>query len=912
MDNRQLAEVTAREIEVLELVAQRLSNAEIATELYISLRTVESHVSALLRKLGVSRRHDLARLAADQRRRRERALPRFATSFVGRAAQLDIVSAQFAVHRLVTLVGPPGVGKTRLAVEVATTASKSWFVDLAPAPPCVDAGHLLDVVARSLDLTIHPGEQLADALAASFSEPALIVLDNCEHVVEAAADLVNDILNVGVPTRVLATSREPLGVSGERVLELDPLDVPPERFDGAPTDLAQFDAVRLFVDRATASSSRFELTQANAGAVARLCRQLDGLPLAIELAASRVRAYSTSELVARLGHRFELLARKSQTDGRHGTLRAAIEWSYHLLDEDERDLFERLSVFPADFDLAAAEAVGRVSTEDHAVVTLLASLVDKSIVSVSGAEPQRRFRLLESLRAYAADRLSRRSDASVVRDRHRDWYVVLTEEAAPRLRGHDASEWLTRLDREHDNLEAALGWSLERNDSTPGLRMCIALWWLWYLRGRFEAGRRWLEQLLEIAPDAPAGVRADAWRLVGLLAFPTGNHDTAASAFDNALKLYRQVGDGLGVAKTFNGRGIVAWEYGAFGDASGSWLAALAEFRLLGDDIGIASALNNLGLLAREQGRCSEARVMLTDCLDRYRRADDAQGTASALANLAELNIDIDEFDRAGVQLDEALRLRRTIGDENGIATALALQASLVALRGHLADADDLLNRSLDIARAIGSRKRIAYAVAGQADLAARRGELDDALEQYDEASAMFSALHEPLGVVTVLAGRTAAAARGRAPGFATVSGRHALRLARRLGHPRWAATTELALATANQRAGKRRHAAGHLCRALSRFSCLGSQRGVAGCLEGTAELVAEDDGVTVQVLAAANGIRDRIGAPIAPVDRTRLQHLATVLRAALGDDEFAARWQRGYQLSVAESAQLASRLTTS
>ena len=358
------AGVTEREAEVLWAVAERLRNREIAERLHVSVRTVESHIAALLRKLGAADRAALVETAVELRRvaRTDIALPAPLTSLVGRDRETDELIALLEAHRLVTLIGPAGVGKTRLALHVAAIQADQFtggirFADLAP----VQLELVGDALARALGVVPEPGWPLRDILReAAATMTFLLIIDNCEHVVAQLAEIVADLLGAG-QLRVLATSREPLGVPGELTYPVPTLQVPAPHAADADT-IDTYEAVRLFVDRATTASPGFTLTDAVAPAVAALCQRLDGLPLAIELAASRMRTFGPVELVEHLDHRFELLSAGARTAlPRHRTLRSAIDWSYELLDGEERALFDLLGAFPADFDFQAVQSVCRAA-----------------------------------------------------------------------------------------------------------------------------------------------------------------------------------------------------------------------------------------------------------------------------------------------------------------------------------------------------------------------------------------------------------------------------------------------------------------------------------------------------------------------------------------------------------------------
>ena len=387
------AGVTEREAEVLQAVAERLRNREIADRLHVSVRTVESHIAALLRKLGVTDRAALAELGVELRRaaRMDAGLPVPLTSLIGRENETGQLTALVDAHRLVTLIGPAGVGKTRLALRIATVHADQFpdgarLADLAPVGPELVG----DTLARALGVVPQPGWSLRDVLReVAGGLRCLLLVDNCEHVVGEAAEIVADLLSAGGQLRVLATSREPLAVPGEASYEVQPLPVPTPGDSSNAATAGTYDSVRLFVDRAATASPGFTLTDAIAPAVAALCQRLDGLPLAIELAASRVRSFGPAELAEHLDQRFELLSAGARTAvPRQRTLRGAIDWSYELLDDDERALFDRLGVFPADFDFEAVQAVcGAGGPGGGAVITLLPRLVDKSLCLPSGAVP---------------------------------------------------------------------------------------------------------------------------------------------------------------------------------------------------------------------------------------------------------------------------------------------------------------------------------------------------------------------------------------------------------------------------------------------------------------------------------------------------------------------------------------------
>ena len=425
-------------------------------------------------------------------------LPIQLTTFVGRGREIGEVRERLATARQLTLTGSGGVGKTRLALEVAAQLLEDfphgvWLVDLSTLS---DAALVPQAIAAPLNMQEEAGRPLTAALGDYLlSKKVLLILDNCEHLSEACAQLTESLLRRCPSIRVLATSRETLGMVGEAVYRVPSLSLPDLRrlpdFDG----LIQYEAVRLFADRAALSQPEFALRPDNAAAVARICGHLDGIPLAIELAAARVKALSVEAIAARLGDRFRLLTGGRTAVPRHQTLRAVMDWSYDLLPEPERALLRRLSVFAGGFALEAAAAVGmREDGDEIETVDVLARLVDKSLVTVDQHAADLRYRLLETVRQYGREKLLGAGEADEAQRRHRDYFLALAERAEPELHRASQTMWLDRLEIEHDNLRAALEWSLGLEGDETGLRLAAALAPYWHARGYLSEGREWLER----------------------------------------------------------------------------------------------------------------------------------------------------------------------------------------------------------------------------------------------------------------------------------------------------------------------------------------------------------------------------------------------------------------------------------
>jgi non-specific serine/threonine protein kinase len=475
-------------------------------------------------------------------------LPLQVTSFIGRERELDDVARLLADTHLLTLTGSGGCGKTRLALEVAggllgDYPDGVWLVELAPlADPELVPG----VVAAALGVREVYGQPvLTTLLAALSSRRVLLLLDNCEHLIDAGARLVDALLRHCPNVRVLATSREPLRVAGEAVFRVPSLSFPPNTTSLAPEDLARFAAIRLFLDRAQAAGSGLALTSPNASALAQICRRLDGIPLALELAAARTRALTVGQIAARLDGRFQLLVGGNRAAlPRQQTLAATVEWSYDLLTALDRTLFNRLAVFAGGFDLEAAEQVcegSPLAAED--ILGLLAGLVERSLVVAElGEDGMERYSLLETLRAYGQERLMAAGEVAQTRDRHRKWCLALAAHAEANLGGARRKEWLDRLDREIDNLRMALEWCQAGDAGLgSGLMLASALMEFWRHRGHVAEGRRHLDALLERAPlSVDARVRERALRSAGHLAMLASDYARSDALLRESLRLWQR------------------------------------------------------------------------------------------------------------------------------------------------------------------------------------------------------------------------------------------------------------------------------------------------------------------------------------------------------------------------------------
>jgi predicted ATPase/class 3 adenylate cyclase len=636
-------------------------------------------------------------------------LPRQLTTFIGREREIAEAKRLLAETHLLTITGLGGSGKTRLSLEIGARLLTEypdgvWLVEFAPL---ADPARVPQVLATALGVREEAGCPLLTTLVDHLrSKRVLLLFDNCEHLVDACARLADDLLRGCPEVKILASSREALGLTGEVAFRVPPLSLPDSRHVPPRERLAEYEAIRLFVDRAMAVKPDFTLTDDTAAAVVQICRRLDGIPLAIELAAARVRTLSVQQITAHLDERFRLLTGGSRTAlPRHQTLRGLIDWSYGLLSEAERELFRRVSVFVGGWTLEASVAVCAGADADrYDIVELLGRLVDKSLCLIDGEGSDPRYRLLETIRQYGFEKLAETSEGQVVRARHRDFYLGFAEDAEPRLQGPEQVAWLQRLEADHDNLRAALRWSLDCDETEAALRLGSALALFWDTHGYVREGREWLDELLARARERPT---------------PTV---TARRA----------------LAKVLDAASRTRARWSEFPQATEFLTQGLAVWRELGDKRGIAEALNNLAVGATQSGDRVRARVLVAESLALFRELSDKRGTAHALNNLAEILRGDGDLPRARALFEESVPLFEAIEDRRGLSHALDNLGGLLSTQGDYGAAEALYSKSLRLAEELGDNHAIATALRSLGGVAHHRGDQARARRCYEDSVARF------------------------------------------------------------------------------------------------------------------------------------------------------------------------------
>ncbi len=661
-------------------------------------------------------------------------VPQSLTEMLGRENEVEAVMAKLRSCRLLTLIGMGGIGKTRLALAVAEEcedeyADGVWFV---PLESVAESDRIAQQIASVLGCQEEPGRPVAGSLVEYLrNKSLLLVLDNCEHVLEATAYLVTYILRECKGVSVLTTSREPLGMTGERAWAVPALTVPSlELLPRSPTVLlervAAFGSVQLFVERAQAVQSKFALSESNASWVANICSRLEGIPLALELAAARVKVLTLEQIASRLDDELTLLTGTNRAAvSRQQTMWATLDWSYALLSDAGRLVLSRLSVFAGGWRLDAAERTcSGDGVESSEILNRLTLLVEKSFVvyEAGPGDSEGRYRMLEVVRQYAAQRLSESGDAERVKLRHRDWCIALAEESEPQLKGPDQEKWFRVLDSDYSNLRTALAWSVTTSDDEEAcLRLCGALARYWWMRGHLSEGRDWCKRAL-----CKAGTEERTWPRAAVLAWAAalaqsqGDHAVARTYSEQGLEIFREVGDRLGIAAGLSQLAIIAAESGDYAAARSHFEDSLFIRRGIGDRFYIATALNNLGGLAHQQGSHESARVSFDESLTISREIGDRWGIATALSNLGVLAFDEGDDALAGTYLAESLSIRREVGDRRGVSFLLNNLANVATRQGDFASAQSYLEEALSIQKRFGDGRSAANSLESFARLMAR------------------------------------------------------------------------------------------------------------------------------------------------------------------------------------------------
>jgi predicted ATPase/DNA-binding CsgD family transcriptional regulator len=695
-------------------------------------------------------------------------LPTPLSSFIGREQEIKEIRQLLLSHRLVTLTGPGGCGKTRLALKVAQELMEEfdqrvWFVELASV---ADPALVPQTIAATLNVREQSGRTLIDILVDSLSaHPSLLVIDNCEHLIFACAQITETLLKKCPDLKVLATSREVLGITGEVAWTVPPLSLPnqqpwtnPTSARNAVQSYEESESVQLFVTRAHVISPGFKLTSENGSWVAEICRRLDGMPLAIELAAARVRTLSVPEIAQRLDDRFHLLTSGSRTAPlRHQTLSATLDWSYALLSELEQKVLQALSVFAGGGTLNAVEAVcASQGVESGEVLDVLSRLVDKSLVMVDKPERREtRYRLLETIRQYAREKLvesgqvdQRSSPVDESKDRHLDYFLQWAENAEPHLIGPEQVEWLDRYEAEGDNLRAALEWcNTDASKAILGLRLTAACGRFWRLHGYISEGRMHLSAALS-RPEVQERTltRARALTLIANLAYLQSDYPAMRPLADEALSIWRELGEEgrAGAAYMLDLLGELATEEGDYESAPRFFQEALEIYKEINNLRGISQIYMQLGWAAMRTGDLRQAESHLKQFLTLAKQVGDQTSLAFAFSGLGEVAVRLGEYDRAISLLERGLELNRLRGDKWGTGTLLGSLGWVALCQRDFKRMREILGESLSVRIEISDKGGIAWCLEKLAEAKFEQSQFQDAAKLFGHAESV----RRPIGSV--------------------------------------------------------------------------------------------------------------------------------------------------------------------
>jgi predicted ATPase/DNA-binding CsgD family transcriptional regulator len=766
--------LTQREMDVLSYLAKGLSSREIAKAMTLALSTVNWYIQQIYTKLGVNHRQDALRRARElgllnAPSANEQAsqppdiltrhnLPSQLSSFIGREKEIADARTLLSQTRLLTLSGVGGTGKTRLALMVTEQVlgefeHGAWLVDLAPLH---DPALIPSTVAALFGLSHETGRPLQDKLNDYFrSKRLLLVLDNCEHLVQEAAQFAADVLRAAPGVKILATSREVLGIAGEMVYRVPPLEIPDPLHMPPIQSLAQFDAVWLFIERASATQSFFSLTEQNGPAIARICQRLDGIPLALELAAARVKVLSPEQIAARLEDCFSLLTEgKRAALPHHQTITALIDWSYNLLSEPERLLFRRLSVFHGGWTVEAAAALHLGGNQaDIEVVDGLAGLVNKSLIhSTKSADGTNRFTMLETLRQYAYDKLQESGETAEIRDRHLRYFVSFAEAMGKKLLTPAYLEALEQLDAEIGNHRAALDWALSpsRPARLPmGLRLADALADYWYHRSLFQESYDWLSKALSIPmeSDSLLSLRARAYQRAG--DFSVASIATVTRYRQESVALYRKSGDKNGLAHALISYGMLLADTmpavpHPIDSPTGITLLeeGSAILERLGDPSSLGDACYARSLIALARRDPQTQRAMLEKSLACFEQAGYILACEELKAELAVFALHRNEFETTGKLLEQCREFFRNMNSKIPLAMTLARLGELAYRQENFAQAETWFQQAREIFHDIGQLEGIIWTTRMKACVVLRQGQASRARQLFLESQALGRSLY--------------------------------------------------------------------------------------------------------------------------------------------------------------------------
>jgi predicted ATPase/class 3 adenylate cyclase len=842
-------------------------------------------------------------------------LPSQLTTFIGRENEIDELKKLIAEHRIVTLTGSGGAGKTRLSLQVGAGCLEQftngvWFVELAAL---TDPTLIISVVMSAIGL--HEKDNDIKTLASYIgNQPLLLILDNCEHLIEDCARLIESLIQLCPKLHVLASSREAFGIAGEQPYRVPSLPFPDPKHLPALDEIAKCESVQLFVERVKAYIPSFTLTEKNASSIAQICRRLDGIPLAIELAAARVKVMSVEQLASRLGDVFNLLTSGSRTAlPRQQTLRALIEWSYDLLSDSEKMLFRRLAAFSDGWSLEAAEAVCGVEG-GAAVLDDLARLVDKSLVNKEELNGEARFHMLETIRQYAEFKMFASEEVDEVKNRHRNWFLQLAENAEPKLRTSEQLLWLNRLEMEHDNLRAAMKWSIEEKYVEQALRIPSALAYFWEIHGHSDEGRGWLNEALKLEAQSNERKYPYAWATAvsGLFSLSwflpdAKNHEPR---MEEALDIFRRQQDAFRIGRTLYSLAHIPNLAGDRETANSTYQAGLDAYQTINDQWGIGECLHCIAHVEERHGNIEKAHALYNQSLETLKPIGDRYSLFHPVGDTALIALNKGELKTAKMILEESIQAFEELKNREWTSINIQRLAEVLYEQGEYENARKTIQRNLELVIEMNNLGQVFWNtyLKGKVELA--EGNLSSARQLFDEAFVIAEKdnnqnhigwVKATLGLVECYEGNFVRGTDAIEIGIEKVRKEYAPDASHLLTYRSHALWLEKDLQGA----------------ARSYRDTIKELQGnyffirVPECLEGLGKIAVTQNNLerAVRLFGAAEGMRERMETPIFPVQRGDYDHHVQILREKMGAT-FETLRAEGREMTKEQAIELALGIT--
>ncbi|MFZ1459329.1 MAG: tetratricopeptide repeat protein [Ignavibacteria bacterium] len=681
-------------------------------------------------------------------------LPVQLTSFIGREKDMQQVKDLLINTRLLTIIGSGGAGKTRLAMQAGADIIDDFAngVYIAEFAPVSDSSLIVQTLLNSLNQQEEPEKSPKEILKEYLKDKELLlILDNCEHLVHECAELSEMLLKSCAKLKIIATSREPLNCSGEQTFRIPSLSLPDISANNTPGQLTQYEAVRLFIERALAVNPDFRVNNENAPALAQICSQLDGIPLAIELAAVRIKMLSLNNIFERLENRFKLLTGGKRTAlPRQQTLRAMIDWSYELLSEKEKILWSRLSVFIGGWTLESAEEIctdEKIISDD--IFDLLNHLADKSIIIYDYEKD--RYRILETIKQYGQEKLKDANETDGIFARHLNYYLSFLEKANLKLEGSESVSWLEKLESEHNNLQSAIEWSANGGDFEKGLQLSNLAGRFWIIRGHYTTGIKCIKKIIKKAQGVISDPLGSGYCNIGNLSLLLGEYNEAVKYFEESLSIFQTTGNRSDIFHSKNGLGTIAFYRSNFEQALKYYEECLEICRETENKKGISYSLNNIGNALLSLGYNSRAKKIYEESLELFRQSGLKSHIALSLHNLGLLECNLGNYNEAKKFCEEALSLNRERGDKRGIANTLHNSGLIAYYLGDIDQANDIYEECLSLYNSINDKSGKSYTINYMGNIEISRGNYKQAQKLFNESLAFFRELGDSRGITISL-----------------------------------------------------------------------------------------------------------------------------------------------------------------